>query len=160
MGNDTILKQQSVPVCQCTLVVHASSTACSVIIGLGTRVPLASKQWLCSAKTTVITQHDTSFLHFSNLSNITVSSSPSWCNAAVMRPLGILANVIAGLSLSVYGASDDLVGDDRIKVFLFAKPAFWSEVAVDAYNNVCIDLDNNLFVSSFQIAGKVGILTP
>jgi hypothetical protein len=65
-----------------------------------------------------------------------------------MRPLRILTNVIVGLSLSVYGASDDLVGDDRIKVFLFAKPAFWSEVAVDAYNNVCIDLDNNLFVFS------------
>jgi hypothetical protein len=70
-----------------------------------------------------------------------------------MRPLGILATVLAGLSLSVYGASDDLVGNDRIKVFLFAKPAFWSEVAVDAYNNVCIDLDNNLFVFSNRWEG-------
>lgn len=44
------------------------------------------------------------------------------------------------------GAAGNLVSEDRIKVFLFAAPAFWQEVAVDAYKNACVNLDNNLFV--------------
>lgn len=42
-------------------------------------------------------------------------------------------------------AGQVFVSEDRIKVFLFASTAFWSEVAVDAYKNACIDLDNNLY---------------
>ena len=43
-------------------------------------------------------------------------------------------------------AADDAVREDRIKTFLFAMPAFFSEVAVDAPNNTCVSLDNNLSV--------------
>lgn len=41
--------------------------------------------------------------------------------------------------------ADDLVTSNRIKVQLFAAPAFVSEVSVDAYHNQCLSLDNNLY---------------
>jgi hypothetical protein len=44
--------------------------------------------------------------------------------------------------------AEDLVREDRIKVFLYAAPAYWREVAVDAYKDTCTTLTNNLFVSS------------
>ncbi|KAH7131842.1 hypothetical protein B0J11DRAFT_428007 [Dendryphion nanum] len=72
-----------------------------------------------------------------------------------MRAQAILST--AGLlALYAQGAAGGLVSNDRIKVFLFAAPAFWQEVAVDAYKNVCIDLDNNLIdgrVQSILIGG-------
>jgi hypothetical protein len=43
-------------------------------------------------------------------------------------------------------AADDIVTKGRIKVQLFAAPAFVSEVSVDAYHNQCLSLDNNLYV--------------
>jgi hypothetical protein len=43
-------------------------------------------------------------------------------------------------------AADDIVTKGRIKVQLFAAPAFVSEVSVDAYNDQCLSLDNNLYV--------------
>lgn len=55
--------------------------------------------------------------------------------------------LILGASLA---AADDLVTKTRIKVQLFAGPAFVSEVSVDAYDKQCLSLDNNLYV------GKVG----
>lgn len=65
-----------------------------------------------------------------------------------------LSTLFATLSLLIThsfgattGATDELVRDDRIKVFLYAAPAFWQEVAVDAFKDTCTDLDNNLFVS-------------
>lgn len=42
-------------------------------------------------------------------------------------------------------AADDIVTKGRIKVQLFAAPAFVSEVSVDAYHNMCVSLDNNLY---------------
>ncbi|PSN69348.1 hypothetical protein BS50DRAFT_464356, partial [Corynespora cassiicola Philippines] len=50
----------------------------------------------------------------------------------------------------------DVISGNRIKVFLFAAPAFFSEVAVDAYNNTCVSLDNNLIdgrVRSILVGG-------
>jgi hypothetical protein len=56
-----------------------------------------------------------------------------------LLPAAILA--LAGLA-----AADDLVTKQRIKVQLFAAPAFVSEVSVDAYHMQCLSLDNNLCV--------------
>jgi hypothetical protein len=42
--------------------------------------------------------------------------------------------------------NNHFVDDYHIKVFLFAHPAFWSQVAVDAPKDICVDLDNNLLV--------------
>jgi hypothetical protein len=55
--------------------------------------------------------------------------------------------LIALLSASL-AAADDLVTAGRIKVQLFAAPAFVSEVSVDAYNNQCLSLDNNLYAAT------------
>ncbi|CBX90648.1 hypothetical protein LEMA_P056820.1 [Plenodomus lingam JN3] len=51
---------------------------------------------------------------------------------------------------------DDTVTSGRIKVQLFAAPGYLSEVSVDAYNNVCLSLDNNLIdglVQSILVGG-------
>jgi hypothetical protein len=45
---------------------------------------------------------------------------------------------------STLASADDLVTKSRIKVQLFAGPAFVSEVSVDAYDKACLSLDNNL----------------
>jgi hypothetical protein len=58
-----------------------------------------------------------------------------------MRTL-ILPTILAIASLA---SADDLVTKGRIKVQLFAAPAFVSEVSVDAYNGQCLSLDNNLY---------------
>lgn len=53
-------------------------------------------------------------------------------------------------------SSLDLVNKQRIKVQLFAGPAFVSEVSVDAYSNQCLSLDNNLIdgrVQSILVGG-------
>jgi hypothetical protein len=53
-------------------------------------------------------------------------------------------------------AADDIVTKGRIKVQLFAAPAFVSEVSVDAYHNQCLSLDNNLIdgrVQSLLVGG-------
>jgi hypothetical protein len=42
--------------------------------------------------------------------------------------------------------ADDIITKGRIKVQLFAAPAFVSEVSVDAYDKQCVSLDNNLYV--------------
>jgi hypothetical protein len=55
------------------------------------------------------------------------------------------ASFLTLLSASL-AAADDLVTKQRIKVQLFAAPAFVSEVSVDAYHNQCLSLDNNLCV--------------
>ncbi|KAF2797104.1 hypothetical protein K505DRAFT_236249 [Melanomma pulvis-pyrius CBS 109.77] len=60
------------------------------------------------------------------------------------------------LALCGVGAADDAVGENRIKVFLFAEPAFFSEVQVDAVNNTCVSLLNNLIdgrVQSLLVGG-------
>jgi hypothetical protein len=53
---------------------------------------------------------------------------------------------VAILALVGLAAADDLVTKQRIKVQLFAAPAFVSEVSVDAYHMQCLSLDNNLCV--------------
>jgi hypothetical protein len=61
----------------------------------------------------------------------------------------LASTLFAALAFSLHcgiGAAGNLVSDDRIKVFLFAAPAFWQEVAIDAYKDACVNLDNNLFV--------------
>jgi hypothetical protein len=53
-------------------------------------------------------------------------------------------------------AAGDIITSLRIKVQLFAAPAFFSEVSVDAYNNLCLSLDNNLIdgrVQSILVGG-------
>ncbi|KAF1948251.1 hypothetical protein CC80DRAFT_327984 [Byssothecium circinans] len=68
--------------------------------------------------------------------------------------------VFAALTLGPIGfatAGEMLVGPDRIKVFLFAAPAFYSEVGVDVRNSTCLSLDNNLIdgrVRSVLIGGS------
>jgi hypothetical protein len=56
----------------------------------------------------------------------------------------------AALALLISGlvVADDLVTKQRIKVQLFAAPAFVSEVSVDAYHMQCLSLDNNLYVAT------------
>ena len=46
----------------------------------------------------------------------------------------------------------DIITSLRIKVQLFAAPAFFSEVSVDAYNNQCLSLDNNLYLGPFSVS--------
>lgn len=55
--------------------------------------------------------------------------------------LAILSSVLACANVAI---ASDMIADNRIKVQLFAAPAFFSEVSVDAYNNQCLSLDNNL----------------
>ena len=61
-------------------------------------------------------------------------------NAFMMRIFG----AVAGLVLFSGAVANDLVSDNRIKVFLFASPGFWSTSAIDAYKDACAHLDNNL----------------
>jgi hypothetical protein len=61
--------------------------------------------------------------------------------SAIMRALSSAALLLMSATLA---AADDLVTKGRIKVQLFAAPAFVSEVSVDAYNDQCLSLDNNL----------------
>lgn len=60
-----------------------------------------------------------------------------------MRSLSLVTflSVLACANVAIAG---DIVTNFRIKVQLFAAPAFFSEVSVDAYNNQCLSLDNNL----------------
>ena len=60
-----------------------------------------------------------------------------------MRSL-LLAILSSALACANVAIADDLIASNRIKVQLFAAPAFFSEVSVDAYNNQCLSLDNNL----------------
>ncbi|EMD64655.1 hypothetical protein COCSADRAFT_36029 [Bipolaris sorokiniana ND90Pr] len=53
-------------------------------------------------------------------------------------------------------AASDTITSGKIKVQLFAAPSFLSEVSVDAYNNQCLSLDNNLIdgrVQSILVGG-------
>lgn len=58
-----------------------------------------------------------------------------------LRVAAAVLFVAAGLA-----SADDTITSNRIKVQLFAAPSFLSEVSVDAYNNQCLSLDNNLYV--------------
>ena len=60
-----------------------------------------------------------------------------------MRSLPLAVFSLAFIYANVVFASD-MIASNRIKVQLFAAPAFFSEVSVDAYNNQCLSLDNNL----------------
>jgi hypothetical protein len=62
-----------------------------------------------------------------------------------MRDLAFLC-ILTALSLIGCATADDVVGNDRIKVFLFGAVAFGLEVSVDMLNNTCHGLDNNLYV--------------
>jgi hypothetical protein len=69
--------------------------------------------------------------------------------------LGLPSTVLL-LSWTALAAANDTVTAGRIKVQLFAAPSFLSEVSVDAYNNVCLSLDNNLIdgrVQSILVGG-------
>ncbi|KAF9693949.1 hypothetical protein EKO04_008071 [Ascochyta lentis] len=68
-------------------------------------------------------------------------------------PLAILSSILACANVAIAG---DIITNFRIKVQLFAAPAFFSEVSVDAYNNQCLSLDNNLIdgrVQSILVGG-------
>jgi len=52
------------------------------------------------------------------------------------------------LACAGFVTADDTVTNARIKVQLFAAPGFLSEVSVDAYNNQCLSLDNNLYAQT------------
>jgi hypothetical protein len=58
------------------------------------------------------------------------------------------------LLLCGIASADDIVTKNRIKVQLFAGPAFVSEVSVDAYHNQCLSLDNNLYVLPHMRAAR------
>lgn len=60
-----------------------------------------------------------------------------------MRSL-LPATLLSVLACANVATADDMITSFRIKVQLFAAPAFFSEVSVDAYNNQCLSLDNNL----------------
>jgi len=67
------------------------------------------------------------------------------------------------LSLSIWTdtvLADDTISAGKIKVQLFAAPSFLSEVSVDAYNNQCLSLDNNLYVAHTRLlrasSGELG----
>ncbi|KAL5113429.1 hypothetical protein ACEQ8H_008697 [Pleosporales sp. CAS-2024a] len=71
-------------------------------------------------------------------------------------PFLALALASPGLTWSSSADTDALVTKGRIKVQLFAAPAFVSEVSVDAYNAQCLSLDNNLIdgrVQSLLVGG-------
>ncbi|RMZ73429.1 hypothetical protein GMOD_00007937 [Pyrenophora seminiperda CCB06] len=60
------------------------------------------------------------------------------------------------LAWASLGAADDTITAGKIKVQLYAAPSFLSEVSVDAYNNQCLSLDNNLIdgrVQSILVGG-------
>ncbi|KAF1922414.1 uncharacterized protein M421DRAFT_27855, partial [Didymella exigua CBS 183.55] len=60
------------------------------------------------------------------------------------------------LACASVAAASDLIASNRIKVQLFAAPAFFSEVSVDVYDNKCLSLDNNLIdgrVQSILVGG-------
>jgi len=61
-------------------------------------------------------------------------------------PTFITSALLALSSIVGQVAADDAVSENRIKVFLFAEPAFYAEVQVDAVNNTCVSLQNNLYV--------------
>ncbi|KAF1843297.1 uncharacterized protein K460DRAFT_368186 [Cucurbitaria berberidis CBS 394.84] len=70
-----------------------------------------------------------------------------------MRSLPLTTFLLAWAHLAT---ADDTVMKQRIKVQLFATPSFLSEVSVDAYNNQCLSLDNNLIdgrVQSILVGG-------
>lgn len=52
------------------------------------------------------------------------------------------------LAWASFAAADDTITAGKIKVQLYAAPSFLSEVSVDAYNNQCLSLDNNLYVAT------------
>jgi hypothetical protein len=62
---------------------------------------------------------------------------------ATMRSLSlvILPSLLACANVAT---ASDMIAPNRIKVQLFAAPAFFSEVSVDAYDGQCLSLDNNL----------------
>jgi hypothetical protein len=86
---------------------------------------------------------------------VTLHSLPTSLHHAPYRPhtttphasaaMRALPTASAFLALIGLAAADDLVTKGRIKVQLFAAPAFVSEVSVDAYNDQCLSLDNNLY---------------
>ncbi|KAF2995058.1 hypothetical protein E8E13_001803 [Curvularia kusanoi] len=68
-------------------------------------------------------------------------------------PLAILPSLLACAHVA---SASDMIAPNRIKVQLFAAPAFFSEVSVDAYDGQCLSLDNNLIdgrVQSVLIGG-------
>ncbi|XP_014553974.1 hypothetical protein COCVIDRAFT_40110 [Bipolaris victoriae FI3] len=68
--------------------------------------------------------------------------------------LGPLPTLLLVWAASV--AASDTITSGKIKVQLFAAPSFLSEVSVDAYNNQCLSLDNNLIdgrVQSILVGG-------
>lgn len=70
-----------------------------------------------------------------------------------MRTLPFTTLLLAWTGLAT---ADDTVTAGRIKVQLFAGPSYLSEVSVDAYNNQCLSLDNNLIdglVQSILVGG-------
>jgi hypothetical protein len=68
-----------------------------------------------------------------------------------MRTLSLLPTT---LLLATLTAADDIVTKARIKVQLFAAPAFVSEVSVDAYHMQCLSLDNNLYAPRLVTGAK------
>lgn len=66
-----------------------------------------------------------------------------------MMLYSLLVATLGFLVACSWGAADDIVRSDRIKVFLYAAPAFFQEVTIDAYKDSCTDLDNSLCVSPF-----------
>jgi hypothetical protein len=62
--------------------------------------------------------------------------------------LGSLSSLL--LAWAALVVASDTITSGKIKVQLFAAPSFLSEVSVDAYNNQCLSLDNNLYVHTHR----------
>lgn len=76
------------------------------------------------------------------------SAAAAFLDAADMKAATRLLRLPTTLLLVLAGAvaAGDTITAGKIKVQLFAAPSFLSEVSVDAYNNQCLSLDNNLYV--------------
>lgn len=64
--------------------------------------------------------------------------------AATMRSLLTFSTALLLGAAGLAASAEDLVTKARIKVQLFAATSFVSEVSIDANNNFCVSLDNNL----------------
>lgn len=66
--------------------------------------------------------------------------------SSLLFALAIALYVTLVSSSDQYQNPDDAVLEGRIKVWLYAYPAYFKGVMVDAYKDACISLDNNLYV--------------
>lgn len=82
--------------------------------------------------------------------------TPSANANIVVTMRSLSAMTLLMLACAGFAAGDDTVTAGRIKVQLFAAPSYLSEVSVDAYNNQCLSLDNNLCAKCAPLGQNLG----